>query len=369
VIKKKVLIVTTEFPPLPGGIGNHAFHLSKNLVQNGYIVIVLTELRSDTIDQWNLFVSENNDIEIIGIKRRSRIILTYFERVVKFIFLLLKHKPITIFSGRFSIWLASIDFFSQQKISIIHGSEIQNTGIWDKLFSKGLNNCSKIVSVSNYTEKKLLESYKIESSKLKVINNGFYFDSISQNSRKNINSQSEINFITVGGMHKRKGQQNFIAAIPHIIKEVPNIKYLIAGLPTEIEELKKQISDLDVAKYVEFYIAPSNFEIAELYKKAHFFIMLSENLENGDFEGFGIAILEGMSQGLPAIGSINTGIEDAISNKFSGMLVNPKSANEIVDAIKEMITNYSDYSLNAAKWSNNFKWEKVIEKYKTILEH
>lgn len=368
-IKKKILIVTTEFPPLPGGIGNHAFHLSKNLVQNGYNVIVLTELRSDTIEQWNLFVSENSDIEIIGIKRRSRIIFTYFERVVKFILILLKHKPITIFSGRFSMWLASINFFSQQKISIIHGSEIQNTGIWDKLFAKGLKNCEKIVSVSNFTQKKLLESYFIKESKLTVINNGFYFDTQLDFKHKNIDSNSQINFITVGGMHRRKGQQNFIDAIPKIIKEIPNIKYFIAGLPTEIEDLKKQVSDLNVAKYVDFLIAPSNIEIAELYKKSHFFIMLSENLANGDFEGFGIAILEGMSQGLPAIGSIDTGIEDAISNRYSGILVNPKNTNEIVNAINEMTFDYSNYSLNAAKWSENFKWEKVIEKYKSVLEN
>jgi phosphatidylinositol alpha-1,6-mannosyltransferase len=97
--------------------------------------------------------------------------------------------------------------------------------------------------------------------------------------------------------------------------------------------------------------------------------MLSENMKNGDFEGFGIAILEGMSQGLPAIGSINTGIEDAISNKYSGILVNPKDTNDIVKGIKEMILNYNNYSLNAAEWSNNFIWEKVIEQYINVIEN
>ncbi len=124
---------------------------------------------------------------------------------------------------------------------------------------------------------------------------------------------------------------------------------------------------MNVSNFVEFFLAPTDSEISDLYEKSHFFIMLSENLENGDFEGFGIAILEGMSQGLPAIGSFNTGIEDAISNGFSGVLVNPKSVEEIVSAVHSIIKNYLVYSENAANWSENFKWEKVILKYKDVI--
>lgn len=365
--KNTILIVTTEFPPLPGGIGNHAFHLAKNLVKNNYRVVVLTELRADNTSQWNSFVSNNLDIKVIGVKRKNTILFTYLERVVKFIFLLLKYRPITFYSGRFSIWLASIDVVSKLKISIIHGSEIQNEGIWDKIFARGLNNSNSIVSVSQFTQKKLLESYPVSSSKLHVINNGFYFESNKNLVLRSLNLESQINFITVGGMHRRKGQQNFIEAIPELIKSIPNLKYFIAGLPAEIEDLKNQVNRLNVSSYVEFFLAPTDTEISDLYEKSHFFIMLSENLENGDFEGFGIAILEGMSQGLPAIGSFNTGIEDAISNGYSGVLVNPKSVEEIVSAVHSIIKNYLVYSENAANWSENFKWEKVILKYKDII--
>ena len=95
--------------------------------------------------------------------------------------------------------------------------------------------------------------------------------------------------------------------------------------------------------------------------------MLSENLENGDFEGFGIAILEAMSMGLPAIGSINTGIEDAISNHTSGVLVNSNNVEEIDNAVGEILENYSRYSKNAKEWSGKFNWNKVIEQYIQLL--
>ena len=38
----RVLILSSEFPPGPGGIGNHACHLAKELTLNGCEVLVLT---------------------------------------------------------------------------------------------------------------------------------------------------------------------------------------------------------------------------------------------------------------------------------------------------------------------------------------
>ena len=43
--KTKVAIITSEFPPEPGGIGNHAYNLAINLVRKKYIISVLTDQR------------------------------------------------------------------------------------------------------------------------------------------------------------------------------------------------------------------------------------------------------------------------------------------------------------------------------------
>ena len=96
--------------------------------------------------------------------------------------------------------------------------------------------------------------------------------------------------------------------------------------------------------------------------------MLSDVLDNGDFEGFGIAILEASSLGIPSIGSNNSGIIDAIKTGFSGELVNPKNKGEIVQALLKIMNNYDDYSRNAIKWSANFSWDTIGAKYIEIIE-
>ena len=42
---KNILIFSSEFPPGPGGIGNHAFNLAKALSKVSFKVKVLTPIR------------------------------------------------------------------------------------------------------------------------------------------------------------------------------------------------------------------------------------------------------------------------------------------------------------------------------------
>ncbi len=365
-MKDSILIVTTEFPPLPGGIGNHAYNLAKEFSKNHKKVIVITEERANSKVEWNNFY-DSAEFEIIGVKRNKFILYTYLKRMILFLYFSIKYNPVTFFSGKFSIWLAAINPSKNDSFAIIHGSEIKCKGFWKRVFHSGLNKVKKIISVSKYTQNILLGNYKLDVTKCVVINNGFNFENNECNSRAK-KFGSPLEFITVGGMHQRKGQHNFIHALPKIISRFGDVRYNIAGIPQELERLKKLAEKLNVLDNVIFYNCPTNSEILLVLKKSDIFIMLSENLENGDFEGFGIAILEAMSMGLPAIGSKNTGIEDAISNHFSGILVDHSNVNEISDAVFDIQLNYDEYSESARLWSQKFAWEKVIKQYHELLK-
>lgn len=360
-----ILIVSTEFPPLPGGIGNHAYNLAFELSKNYERVIVLTEERANSEIEWIDFCVSRK-FKIVGIKRNKFVFFTYLKRIFYFFYLSIKFHPVTFFSGKFSIWLAAFNPSKKKSFAIIHGSEIKCFGIWKRLFHIGLNKVAKIISVSNFTQNILLKNYEINALKCCVINNGFKFE-IEKSNATHEKLTNSLEFLTIGGMHQRKGQHNFIQALPQIKSRYGNVRYNIAGIPQDLEYLSKLAEDLNVSENVYFYQCPTNEEVVDLLKRSSIFIMLSENLENGDFEGFGIAILEAMSMGLPAIGSINTGIEDAISNHTSGVLVNSNNVEEIDNAVGEILENYSIYSKNAKEWSGKFNWNKVIEQYIQLL--
>lgn len=363
--KPAILIVTIEFPPLPGGIGNHAYNLAKQFASANHPVTVLTEYRANSEEQWSDFVNNIPGVTVIGIRRNKLILLTYIKRILTFRNLSKQHE-VVIFSGKFSIWLAGINPSKNRSIAVIHGSEIKLKGILHSLFQRGLNAMDHIISVSNFTQKKLINAYEISEEKCSVINNGFTPFRNTSYIKQAPNKKAPV-FITIGSMHKRKGQHNFIATIPHLLPNYPDLKYIIAGIPSEMNWLQNLANELNVSRHIEFIDTPTTDDVVTLLERATIFMMLSENLDNGDFEGFGIAILEAMYMKLPAIGSVNTGIEDAISDNYSGILVDAHSTEQIVRAVDSILSDYDSYAQHASDWSEQFLWNNIIGKYLAIV--
>ena len=97
--------------------------------------------------------------------------------------------------------------------------------------------------------------------------------------------------------------------------------------------------------------------------------MLSQNKVSSDVEGFGIVVLEANICGVPAIGSKNTGIEDAIVHNKTGKLVNPYSSEEILDAINQILNNKEKFSLDAIEWAHRHNWENIVSQYLQVIEN
>ena len=95
--------------------------------------------------------------------------------------------------------------------------------------------------------------------------------------------------------------------------------------------------------------------------------MLSQNKIRSSAEGFGIAILEANLFGVPALGSLNTGIEDAIVNNQSGILVNPHSIKEIVEGIGLLFDTPDKFKMQTVKWAVEHSWDKITNKYFKVI--
>ena len=127
--------------------------------------------------------------------------------------------------------------------------------------------------------------------------------------------------------------------------------------------------DLQVEEHITFYGALARFQLTQKLAAAKIKLMLSMHTANGEFEGFGIAVLEANALGVPVIGSRDSGIADAIVNRKTGILVNPDDAREITDAIEEIESDYAFYSANAKAWATRHDWINIVERYIEVIEH
>ncbi|MGI9192872.1 MAG: glycosyltransferase family 4 protein [Chitinophagaceae bacterium] len=370
-MNKSILIVTSEFPPLPGGIGNHAYNLAVYLVKHGYKVRVLTNQRADSEEQYQRFIAENKALQITMVPRHGSAFATYNARLKAYRQLLNEESSDVVFSGKFSVWLAAMGLHKKKAWAVIHGSEIQQQGMKRWWFNRGLMKMDALVSVSSFTEAFLLKAYPhVVNQPHFVINNGFHLAQVDTTSAvRPMPETGTCRIITVGGMHPRKGQHNIISALPTLNQYFKEVEYVVAGLPNTMPELQALAKELKVEHQVRFVVSPETPELIQLLNESHVFAMLSETLPNGDIEGFGIAILEAMSLGLPAIGSKNSGIRDAIDHGRSGYLVNDiHNPDEIAEAIQAIMMDYARFSGSAQTWSSRFTWEKVIQQYLHVFE-
>ena len=366
---KNILFLSSEFPPLPGGIGNHALHLALSLQKEGNEVVVVTNQRLTAIEN-DINFDTALPFKVERIPRKKVALITYCNRIYKALKLVCNTKITTVLcSGKFSLWTGAflkIIHTNKKLIAILHGSEINAGGFLSKAITNwSMNQFDTLIAVSHFTKNLALEKNK--NLQITVINNGFALPQKDATHNDRVVKGNPV-IVTVGNVTLRKGQQNVIKALPLLKETFPEIHYHMVGIPTEKETFKKLAESLGVVENITFHNALSDEDLKKVLLQSKVFFMLSDTLKNGDVEGFGIAVLEANALGIPAIGSKNSGIVDAIQDGFSGKLVNPHDSNEILKALTDIMSKHEDYATNAKEWSTQFSWDIIVKKYLEIIE-
>ena len=91
---------------------------------------------------------------------------------------------------------------------------------------------------------------------------------------------------------------------------------------------------------------------------------LNSNSDKQHTEGFGLTILEANCAGKLAVGSLSTGIEDAIEEGYSGYLVPQQDTTAIASALaKVFATDSVSAARHAKEFAQRFTWDKTVEGY------
>jgi phosphatidylinositol alpha-1,6-mannosyltransferase len=137
-------------------------------------------------------------------------------------------------------------------------------------------------------------------------------------SRRTLGISDKCVLLTVGRMDPRergKGHDRVIAAIPGLVSNGYNIVYLIVGEGDDRARLEDLARRAGVAERIRFLGAVPPQHLLEAYRLADLFVMPSTQ------EGFGIAFLEAMASGTPALGLAVGGAPDALADGELGTVV------------------------------------------------
>ena len=106
----------------------------------------------------------------------------------------------------------------------------------------------------------------------------------------------------------------------------------------------------------------------EYLRRAAFFVMPSR------FEGWGITAIEAAACGKAVIGTDIPGLQDAIVNGKTGLLVEPDNSEALAGAMQTLLGDdelCASLGRGGREWAQNFKWDTIAEKqeafYKEIV--
>jgi len=258
--------------------------------------------------------------------------------------------------------------FKIPRIAIGHGGEFGFPSAFHSALSTFVFNKAQIkIAVSHYTKKVMLFA-GVSDENLFVIPNGadpsrFLPNQNSEHLKKKLNLSGKPVLLTVGRMCERKGQEIVIQALAELKKDFPNLIYLVVGHPQDKVKLETLANHFRVSESVYFFPNVPYAELPLYYSMADIYILNSRISKDGDFEGFGISILEAALSGIPSIGSKGFGIDDAIEHEKTGLLIKPNSISATKEAISNLLKNKAlckRMGTNAYHRAlNHFSWSQI----------
>ncbi len=241
---------------------------------------------------------------------------------------------------------------------------------------KALKSAKIVVSISRYTSQKLREQISEIGNKIFLLPNAidgekFYPKEKSTELLKKYDLIDKKLILTVTRLsaeEQMKGYDKIIMGLPNVIKEIPEVRYLLIGEGTDALRIKKLIKELGLEDYVIMSspIPLNSPLLVDYYNICDFYVMPSVS------EGFGIVFLEALACGKPVIAGNKDGSRDAILDGELGILVNPNDIDEIAETIikalkKEVPKNILDGNYLRRRVLEVYGFDKFKEKVKNLI--
>lgn len=259
-------------------------------------------------------------------------------------------------------------------ILLAHGIEVwTNISRWKAIF---LNHHTDIWAVSRYTKGTMVQQQLIAEKKIAVLNNcldPFFKVPVSFKKpsyllrRYQLQSDQPVLFSLnrLSAEEREKGYDQVLNLIPGLLKEFPNLCYLLGGSCTADESvrLQNQILNKKLSGHVKIIGCIHEREQTDHYLLADLFVLPSKK------EGFGLVYIEAAACGCKIICGNRDGSTDAVLQGRLGDLTDPSNEDQlhrvIVNSLKKEHHPYQQQQLCL----DHFSYKIYKQKVKTLLYH
>jgi phosphatidylinositol alpha-1,6-mannosyltransferase len=170
----------------------------------------------------------------------------------------------------------------------------------------------------------------------------------------------------------RKGQDKVIRAMPWILREIPETRFLVVGSGPDRDRLeglanRKRVADRVVfAGEVPYEVLPQYFRAGDV------FAMPCRTRKLGlEVEAFGLALIEASAVGRPVVAGDSGGAPEAVLHGETGLVVDGNEVDEVAEAILELLGDPDQAAKLGARGADrvhrDFTWEALSARLRGLL--
>ena len=190
-----------------------------------------------------------------------------------------------------------------------------------------LRSFDAVVAVSEKIAHELCHA-GVPKDKITIIDNGIdlsrYNTMVSERRRRD-----QLLIGTAGRLVEQKGMKYFLRAAQQLLKEFPDLLFVIVGDGPDRDALEQLAKELQIEKSVCFM--GSHSDMASVYASLDIFVLASIA------EGMPMAALEAMASGLPVVATNVGAMSKLIISAKTGMLVQPTNVDELAEALVRLL--------------------------------
>ncbi len=382
----KILFLSRDYPPRHvGGVGTYVFEMSRVLAKYGHQVFVITEAIDtplDYVDQGvRVFRVQPGEIRwlnswrkkfpglisrleySVAVSKKIKELVTRYSidivesceaRAEGFWFYLFRNKPALVIKLHTPEGL----------VYKLNREEYSRDRFWvEKLEEWWILKAKRLVGLSEAITRLTSDHYKMKFKDIPIVPNP-----IDISSFKCIPSDKSENIVLYAGrLEFRKGVHVLVRAIPLVLSEMPNVKFVFVGDDCGMKDyMLKKLQEFNVTSNVMFVEQLPREQLLEWYQRCALCVVPSL------WENHPYVILEAMSCGRPVVTTNVGGLPEIVRHGHNGLLVEAGSVVELAVAIKELLSNRTrceELGVSARKtMETRYVPEEVMRKTLAIYE-
>jgi glycogen(starch) synthase len=234
-----------------------------------------------------------------------------------------------------------------------------------KLEEETAKNATSVVTISKYSLEKIQKYYAVDEAKVRIVPNGVdpekfkpFEDQAAVKRQFGLGNEPCVLF--VGSLIPRKGLPFLVEAAKKIVKEYRETKFIIVGEGPLRNQLLRKLEAANLSGNFSFLGNVKEDMLPAVYNCAEVFALPSIQ------EGQGIVLLEAQASAKPVVAFDVGGVNEALLNGKTGLLVKRGSTDRLADAIMKLL---SDKALREKMGADgrrfvaeNFTWDICAQK-------